>query len=114
MQTQQIAVLAVAFAQASTGEVEAMDAGEIVMTHRIRLEFWIKHTQGLAAATMQRGRDVATDAAVVILANDGTGYELTPGTFEEAVDPQMVQHNQAAWLVSVLTVPVRNVIAVGD
>ena len=65
VQTQKIAVIALPFAQASTSEPESFGTGELVMIHRLRLEFWVKHTQGTADATMQRARDVATEAAVV-------------------------------------------------
>ncbi len=112
VQTSKVAVLAVPFAQSTTFDLETLDAGELVATHRIRLEFWTKHTQGAASVTMQRARDVATSAMAVLIANDGDDYELAAQPAEETVDPAMVQYSQASWLVSVLMVPVRNIITV--
>lgn len=114
VQAQKIAVLAVPFGQSSTGEPETMDPTMVTLTHRLRIEFWCKHTQGKTADTSQRARDIATEAIALLMVNDGEGYELSTGPFEETIDPALVQFNQASWLVSTLTVPVRNVIAVGD
>ena len=84
----------------------------VTLTHRLRIEFWCKHTQGKTADTSQRARDIATEAIALLMVNDGEGYEPSTGPFEETIDPALVQFNQASWLVSTLTVPVRNVIAV--
>lgn len=114
IQSQKVAALCVAFGQSSSGEPETMDPTMVTLTHRLRVEFWVKHVQGKAADTMQRGRDISTEAIAALMVNDGDGYELALGAFEETVDPVLVSHNQSSWLVATLTVPVRNVIAVGD
>lgn len=80
---------------------------EYVMTHRIPIEFWVKH-DGKPAMTMQRARDIGAAAIEALVASDGTGYELeldVPVTF--SVDPAMTTVNSVAWLVATMFVSVR-------
>ena len=114
VQSQKVAALIVPFGQTSTAELDTVDGATMTLVHRLKVELWVKHTQGSAAVTAQRARDIATECMALLMVNDGDGYELDVSPFEEQVDPALVQYSQTSWLVSTLTVPVRNVIAVGD
>jgi len=99
-----IAALSPAFELASSFEWDTLGINEIVATHRIPVEFWVKH-DGKPATTMQRARDVGAAALLALVAADGTGYTLN---YSEAatftVDPGLTTINSVSWLVANMTV----------
>jgi hypothetical protein len=110
--TRSVAALSPAFELASSFEWDTLGVNEIVATHRIPIEFWIKH-DGKPAATMQRARDVGASALLALVDNDGTGYELAfddPVTF--TVDPGLTTVNSLSWLVATMFVSVRDVVSI--
>jgi len=110
--TKYVAALSPAFELESSFAWESLDGGSIVMTHRIPIEFWVKH-DGKPAATMQRARDIGTSAMAALVDNDGTGYELSfddPVSF--TVDPGLTTLNSLSWLVATMFVSVRDVVSI--
>ncbi len=110
--TTKVAALSPAFELESSFTWDTMSATDIVVTHRIPIEFWVKH-DGKPAATMQRARDIGASALSALVANDGTGYELVfsePVSF--AVDPGLTTVNSLSWLVATMFVSVRDTVSV--
>lgn len=110
--TRSVAALSPAFELASSFEWDTLGINEIVATHRIPVEFWVKH-DGKPAATMQRARDVGASALSALVNNDGAGYELafdSPVTF--TVDPGLTTVNSLSWLVATMFVSVRDVVSI--
>ena len=112
--TKSVAALSPAFELASSFEWDTLGAAEIVVTHRIPIEFWVKH-DGKPATTMQRARDVGASALSALVAADGTGYTLN---YSEAatftVDPGLTTINSVSWLVANMTVTVIETVTIGD
>lgn len=107
--TEKIAAFVVPFEQETTGDFLALSGSALNARHRLRCEFWVKHTAGNATATAQRARDVSTLAMIVLMQNNGTGYQLdTSESFTELIDDQFVTIDQTPFLVASLSVPVRN------
>src|SRR5690606_38388510 len=73
--TTKIAALSPAFDLESRFSWETFDGAEVVVIHRIPLEFWVKH-DGKTTYTMTRARNIGTEAINALVAADGTGYEL--------------------------------------
>jgi len=108
LNTASVGLVVSPFGQETTYSAQTF-GGSALAVHRIPLEFWVRHTQGDEAATMQRARDVATQAVAVLLANDGAGYELARDVgIEERVDQTVTQVANAPWVVVALIVPVEN------
>lgn len=110
--TAKVAALSPAFELESSFTWEALDGGEIVVTHRIPIEFWVKH-DGKPETTMQRARDIGAAALAALVDNDGTGYELAfdnPVSF--TVDPGLTTVNSLSWLVATMFVSVRDVVSI--
>ena len=110
--TTKIAALSPAFDLESRFLWESLGGAEVVVIHRIPIEFWVKH-DGKATHTMTRARNIGTDAINALVAADGTGYELLfddPVTF--AVDPAFVTINSVAWLVATMFVSVRDTLTI--
>ncbi len=110
--TTKVAALSPAFELESGFSWETLGATEIVVTHRIPIEFWIKH-DGKPAATMQRARDIGASALSALVDNDGTGYELVfsePVSF--SVDPGLTTVNSLSWLVATMFVSVRDAVSI--
>ena len=110
--TARVAALSPAFELESSFTWETMSGAEIVVTHRVPVEFWVKH-DGKPATTMQRARDIGASALSALVANDGTGYELVfsePVSF--SVDPGMTTVNSLSWLVATMFVSVRDTVTV--
>jgi hypothetical protein len=110
--TRSIAALSPAFELESSFAWESLGGGEIVVTHRIPIEFWVKH-DGKPTATMQRARDIGASAMAALVDNDGTGYELAfdePVSF--TVDPGLTTVNSLSWLVATMFVSVRDVVSI--
>jgi hypothetical protein len=110
--TQKIAALSPAFDLESRFQWETLDGAEVIVIHRIPLEFWVKH-EGVTTNTMTRARDIGASAINALVAADGTGYELLfddPVTF--AVDPAFVTINSVAWLVATMFVSVRDTLTI--
>ena len=110
--TAKIAALSPAFDLESRFQWETFDGAEVVVIHRIPIEFWVKH-DGKTTNTMTRARNIGTDAINALVAADGTGYELLfddPVTF--AVDPAFVTINSVAWLVATMFVSVRDTLTI--
>ncbi len=104
--TNSAAVLSLPFNQSSTLQILSFEPGATA-TVRLRFEIWIKHNEGAAAVTMQRGRDLGIQVAKVVIEHDGEGYALAEdGEITEAVDANPVVVGGAPWLVSTLTIPV--------
>lgn len=110
VQTQSIAALVVPMSQASSGDIHmTLAGGKVEMVHRLPVEFWVKHAQGSASTTMQRAANIGTLAIAALLASDGSGYSLAPGsTFEETIDNTFIEVGGQPYLVATLIVPVRN------
>jgi len=107
-----VAALSPAFELESSFTWEALSDDGIVVTHRIPIEFWVKH-DGKPAATMQRARDIGASALSALVNNDGAGYELafdSPVTF--TVDPGLTTVNSLSWLVATMFVSVRDVVSI--
>lgn len=110
--TRSIAALSPAFELESSYTWETLGGGSIVVSHRIPIEFWVKH-DGKPAATMQRARDIGASAMSALIDNDGTGYELAfdePVSF--TVDPGLTTVNSLSWLVATMFVSVRDVVSI--
>lgn len=110
--TAKVAALSPAFELESSFTWEALGGGGIVVTHRIPIEFWVKH-DGSPAATMQRARNIGASALSALVDKDGTGYELAfdnPVTF--TVDPGLTTVNSLSWLVATMFVSVRDVVSI--
>lgn len=110
--TAKVAALSPAFELESSFTWEALDGGEIVVTHRIPIEFWVKH-DGKPETTMQRARDIGAAALAALVDNAGTGYELAfdnPVSF--TVDPGLTTVNSLSWLVATMFVSVRDVVSI--
>ena len=110
--TRSIAALSPAFELESSYTWETLGDGSIVVSHRIPIEFWVKH-DGKPAATMQRARDIGASAMSALIDNDGTGYELAfdePVSF--TVDPGLTTVNSLSWLVATMFVSVRDVVSI--
>ena len=110
--TTKIAALSPAFDLESRFQWESLGGAEVIVIHRIPIEFWVKH-DGKTTNTMTRARNIGTDAINALVAADGTGYELLfddPVTF--AVDPAFVTINSVAWLVATMFVSVRDTVTV--
>ena len=110
--TAKIAALSPAFDLESRFQWETFDGAEVVVIHRIPLEFWVKH-DGKTTHTMTRARNIGTEAINALVAADGTGYELEfadPVTF--AVDPAFTTVNSVAWLVATMFVSVRDTLTI--
>mgnify|MGYP000962019636 CR=1 FL=1 len=110
--TTKVAALSPAFELESGFSWEVLGVTEIVVTHRIPIEFWIKH-DGKPAATMQRARDIGASALSALVDNDGTGYELVfsePVSF--SVDPGLTTVNSLSWLVATMFVSVRDAVSI--
>ena len=110
--TTKVAALSPAFELESSFTWDTMSATDIVVTHRIPIEFWVKH-DGKPAATMQRARDIGASALSALVDNDGTGYDLV---FEEpvsfSVDPGLTTVNSLSWLVATMFVSVRDAVSI--
>jgi hypothetical protein len=110
--TAKVAALSPAFELESSFTWEALGDDSIVVTHRIPIEFWVKH-DGKPAATMQRARNIGASALSALVDKDGTGYELAfddPVTF--TVDPGLTTVNSLSWLVATMFVSVRDVVSI--
>lgn len=104
-----VAAFVVPFEQESNGEFLDLAGTSLLVRHRIRCEFWVKHTQGAVATTMQLARDICTLAMIGLMQTDGTGYDLdTESAFDEIVSDTFVQVDSVPYLVAALVVPVRN------
>ena len=110
--TAKIAALSPAFDLESRFQWETLDGADVVVIHRIPLEFWVKH-DGKTTYTMTRARNIGAEAINALVAADGTGYELLfddPVTF--SVDPALTTINSVAWLVATMFVSVRDTVTV--
>lgn len=110
--TTKVAALSPAFDLESRFQWETFDGAEVVVIHRIPLEFWVKH-DGRTTNTMTRARDIGASAVNALVAADGTGYELVfddPVTF--SVDPAFTTINSVSWLVATMFVSVRDTVTV--
>ena len=109
IETEKVAALIVPFEQDSTAQFLDVGGTYLEMSHAIRCEFWVKHTNASAATTAQRARDIALSAITALMQSDGTGYDLDPeGEFTERVDEIFTVMNDVAFLVVALTIPIRN------
>jgi len=112
--TASVAALSPAFDLETTFTWESLSSLEITVTHRVPIEFWVKH-DGKPAQTMQRARNVGASAVTALVLSDGTGYTLA---FDEAVsfavDPGLVTINSVSWLVANMTVTVIETVTIGD
>lgn len=110
--TANVAALSPAFDLESSFGYEVLGGLEIIVTHRIPIEFWIKHA-GTPSVTMQRARNIGESALVALVETDGTGYNLA---FEEpvsfSVDPGLTTVNSVSWLVATMFVSVRDTVTV--
>jgi hypothetical protein len=105
--------LVVPFGQESVTEPIDLAGDAHRMVTRLPVEFWVKHTSGDQATTMQIARDAGTLAMAALLAGDGNGYSLARDVgFEERIEPAFVQHGNANWLVVLLIVPIENEVAI--
>ena len=105
--------LVVPFGQEATSEPIGLTGATHRVIHRIPVEFWVKHTSGAQATTMEIARDAGTLAMVALLKSDGTGYSLARDVgFEERIEPAFVQHGNANWLIATLVVPIENEVAI--
>jgi hypothetical protein len=114
--SQKIALIAVPFRQADTYEWADLSGTKLLCRHTISLEFWVRlpnEANGIATA-MQRGRDIGLQAAVVIAAHDGEGYQLEPDAamMEVAVDDAILNLNGPVYLRARMGVRVRQEIEV--
>ena len=110
--TSKVAALSPAFDLESWFQWESFDGTEVVVIHRIPIEFWVKH-DGKTTNTMTRARNIGTSAINALVAADGTGYELLfddPVTF--SVDPVFRTVNSVAWLVDTMFVSVRDTLTI--
>lgn len=110
--TAKVAALSPAFELESSFTWESLGGGSIVVTHRIPIEFWVKH-DGKPAQTMQRARNIGASALSALVDKDGAGYELafdSPVTF--TVDPGLTTVNSLSWLVATMFVSVRDVVSI--
>jgi hypothetical protein len=112
--TASVAALSPAFDLETVFAWESLSSIEITVTHRVPIEFWVKH-DGKPAQTMQRARNVGASAVTALVLSDGTGYTLA---FEEpvsfSVDPGLTTINSVSWLVATMVVTVRDVVSLGD
>ena len=110
--TARVAALSPAFELESSFTWESLGGAEIVVTHRVPIELWVKH-DGKPATTMQRARDIGASALSALVDNDGTGYSLAfdePVSF--SVDPGMTTVNSLSWLVATMFVSVRDAVSI--
>lgn len=109
IKTRKVALIIVPNGQETSIRFESLAATTLHFTHRIPCEFWVKHTQGDAATTQQRARDIARLAAVELAQNDGSSYDLD---FDLAVESQIadqyIEVGGVPFLVVTLLVPVTN------
>ena len=103
------AAIIVPFGQETTAGADDLSGATAVLTHRITVEFWVKHVQGAAGTTMQVARDAGTKAIAQLLIDDGIGYVIARDMpFTETVEPAFVTHANVPWLIASLTIPVEN------
>lgn len=109
IKTQSIACLVLPFGQTDTVTLSDFGPNTAAFTHRIKVEFWIKHVQGKAANTMQRAREIFRLAVIALINADGTGYTLSPDLrIEGNVEQGFLTVESMPYLVATLYVPVLN------
>lgn len=109
IKTQSIACLVLPFGQTDTVTLSDFGPNTAAFTHRIKVEFWVKHVQGKANNTMQRAREIFRLAVFALLAGDGTGYTLSPDLrIEGNVEQGFLTVESMPYLVATLYVPVLN------
>ena len=102
--TAKVAALSPAFDLEQSFTWQSLSSDNVLITHRIPIELWVKH-DGNPATTMQRARDIGVSVIDALIAADGTGFTMIyddPVSF--SVDPALTTINSVSWLVATMIV----------
>ena len=102
--TAKVAALSPAFDLEQSFTWQSLSSDNVLITHRIPIELWVKH-DGNPATTMQRARDIGVSVIDALIAADGTGFTMIyddPVLF--SVDPALTTINSVSWLVATMIV----------